>query len=51
MEMHPVTITLGVVCTVALAVLVIVGLGCVAEAKGIQFLPEFVKLFRNIKLC
>lgn len=51
MEMHPVTLTIGVVCTIALAVLVIVGLGCTAEMKGIQFLPEFVKLFKSIKLC
>ena len=51
MQMHPVTLTIGVVCTGVLAVLVLIGLGCTAEAKGIQFLPEFVKLFKNINLC
>jgi hypothetical protein len=51
MEMHPVTITIGVICTVALAVLVIVGLGCVAQAWGLEFLPEFVKLFKHLRLC
>jgi len=51
MELHPVTITIGIICTIAMTLLVVIGLGCVAESKGIYFLPEFVKLFRQIKMC
>ena len=54
MELHPVTITIGFLCTCLLAVLVAVGLGCSAykvEPDKYQFFKPYYQYAQQKKVC
>ena len=54
MELHPVTLTIGFICTVIMGVLVAVGLGCTAykvEPTKYHFLKPYYQYVKDKKVC
>ena len=54
MELHPVTLTIGAVCTIILIALVGVGVGCTAykfEPDTYHFLEPYYQYVKDKKVC